>query len=351
MSSIVSEPIRRYRQYQCAIVLFLQFCCHAFVASDLNRACAIETRWKLVLRGDLMSRLRIAGLALTALFAVGMFTSAARAQSASGGGEEGVAAAEPYPNMPWIPPIGVRTGKYFDVPASAQGPAVDPAKGYRLQDFGGGLYMITDNQIQSMFLVYDRGVVVMDAPQSYAAKIPQAIKEVAGDKPITHLIYSHSHADHIGGAKALGDVPVIISQDETMRLLKRDADPNRPLPTVTFADKYTLHVRSEVLELTYHGSGHAPGNIFIYAPKQRVLMVLTPCFPAGCPGVGLPFRKMSLTNLLGSRMSARWIGIRSLAATLLASALMPMWRCRRSSTETSSRRPRRPWPRPRSVKR
>lgn len=230
-----------------------------------------------------MSRLRIAGLALTALFAVGMFTSAAHAQSASAGGEESVAAAELYPNMPSIPPIGVRTGKYFDVPASAQGPAVDPAKGYRLQDFGGGLYMITDNQIQSMFLVYDRGVVVMDAPQSYAAKIPQAIKEVAGDKPITHLIYSHSHADHIGGAKALGDVPVIIAQDETLRLLKRDADPNRPLPTVTFADKYTLHVGGQVLELTYHGPGHAPGNIFIYAPKQRVLMVIDTVFPGWMP--------------------------------------------------------------------
>src|SRR5713101_552368 len=283
MSSIVSEPIRRYRQYQCAMVLFLQFCCHAFVASDLNRACAIETRWKLVLRGDLMSRLRIAGLALTALFAVGMFTSAARAQSASAGGEEGVAAAEPYPNMPSIPPIGVRTGKYFDVPASAQGPAVDPAKGYRLEDFGGGLYMITDNQIQSMFLVYDRGVVVMDAPQSYAGKIPQAIKEVAGDKPITHLIYSHSHADHIGGAKALGGHPIIIAHEETLRLLKRDADPNRPLPTVTFANNYTLRVGKQVLDLTYHGNAHEPGNIFIYAPAQRVLMVVDVVFPGWMP--------------------------------------------------------------------
>ena len=42
--------------------------------------------------------------------------------------------------MPSIAPIGVRIGKYMDVPASAQGPAVDPAKGYRLQDLGSGLY-------------------------------------------------------------------------------------------------------------------------------------------------------------------------------------------------------------------
>jgi hypothetical protein len=57
-------------------------------------------------------------------------------------------AGEPYPHMPSIAPIGVRIGKYMDVPASAQGPAVDPVKGYRLQDLGSGLYMITDNVYQ-----------------------------------------------------------------------------------------------------------------------------------------------------------------------------------------------------------
>jgi glyoxylase-like metal-dependent hydrolase (beta-lactamase superfamily II) len=202
-------------------------------------------------------------------------------QAGSSGREQGTA-GEPYPNMPSIAPIGVRTGKYMDVPASAQGPAIDPAKGYRLQDLGNGLYMITDNAIQSMFLVYDRGVVVIDAPQNLVAFIPKAIAEVS-DKPITHLIYSHSHADHIGGAKALGGHPTIIAQEETLRLLKRDADPNRPLPTVTFADKYTLRVGNQVLELSYHGNGHEPGNIFIYAPKQRVLMVVDIVFPGWMP--------------------------------------------------------------------
>ena len=200
------------------------------------------------------------------------------------------AAAEPYPNMPSIAPIGVRIGKYMDVPASAQGPAVDPAKGYRLQDLGSGLYMITENAIQAMLLVYDRGVVVIDAPQALAAQIPRAIAEVGGG-PITHIIYSHSHADHIGGAKALGGHPVIIAHEETLRLLKRDADPNRPLPTVTFSDKYTLHVGSQVLELSYHGNGHEPGNIFIYAPAQRVLMVVDIVFPGW-----MPWRRFALAQ-------------------------------------------------------
>jgi glyoxylase-like metal-dependent hydrolase (beta-lactamase superfamily II) len=210
-------------------------------------------------------------------------------QAGNSGGEQGTA-GEPYPNMPSIAPIGTRTGRYMDVPTSARGAAIDPAKGYRLQDLGSGLYLITDNAIQSMFLVYDRGVVVIDAPQNLAAFIPKAIAEVS-DKPITHLIYSHSHADHIGGAKALGGHPVIIAHEETLRLLKRDADPNRPLPTVTFPDKYTLHVGKQVLELSYHGNGHEPGNIFIHAPAQRVLMVVDIVFPGW-----MPWRRFALAQ-------------------------------------------------------
>lgn len=219
----------------------------------------------------------------TALLALLMFTFTPFARAQSGGGTiPPGAAGEPYTHMPLIAPMGVRTGKYLDVPAASQGPAIDPVKGYRLQDFGRGLYMITDNAIQSMFLVYDRGVVVMDVPQNLAAFIPKAIAEVT-DKPITHIIYSHAHADHIGGTGSLGGHPIIIAQIETLHRLTRDADPNRPLPTITFADKYTLKVGKQVLELSYHGNAHLPGNIFIYAPAQRVLMAIDLVFPGWMP--------------------------------------------------------------------
>jgi glyoxylase-like metal-dependent hydrolase (beta-lactamase superfamily II) len=38
-----------------------------------------------------------------------------------------------------------------------------------------------------------------------------------------------------------------------------------------------------VLELSYHGNAHLPGNIFIYAPRQRVLMVVDVIFPGWMP--------------------------------------------------------------------
>ena len=191
-------------------------------------------------------------------------------------------AGSPYANMPAIAPIGVRMDKYLDVPDTAKGPAVDPAKGYRMQKLGAGLYMVTDGAYQSMFMTYEDGVVVVDAPPSYAARIREAIAEVT-DKPITHLVYSHFHVDHIGGVGSLGTVPVTIAHAETNRLLARDNDPNRPLATVTFDDRYRLSVGSQVLELSYHGTAHAPGNIFMYAPKQRTLMVVDVVFPGWMP--------------------------------------------------------------------
>ena len=227
-------------------------------------------------------------LALVVTAACGYVLSAS-AQPSDAGSAAGTA-GEPYPQMPSIAAIGEKIGKYMDVPAAAVGPAIDPAKGYRLQDLGGGLHMITDNAYQSMFLVYDTGVVVIDAPPSFAKHIPGAIAEVT-DKSITHVVYSHAHIDHIGGTKSLGGRPTIIAHDETKRLLARAADPNRPLPTEMFSDRYTLRVGKQMLELSYHGNAHEPGNIFIYAPAQRVLMVVDVVFPGW-----MPWRRFALAQ-------------------------------------------------------
>jgi glyoxylase-like metal-dependent hydrolase (beta-lactamase superfamily II) len=197
-----------------------------------------------------------------------------------------------YPDMPLISPIGERIDKYIRVNESAKGPSIDPAKGYRLQLLGTGLYMITDNIYQSMFMVYENGVVVVDAPPIFAQHITKAIAEIT-KKPVTHVIYSHAHIDHIGGTKTLDldKKTMIIAHDETKRLLARANDPNRPLPTFTFKDKHTLRLGSQTLELSYHGNAHEPGNIFIYAPAQKTLMVIDVVFPGW-----MPWRRFALAK-------------------------------------------------------
>jgi glyoxylase-like metal-dependent hydrolase (beta-lactamase superfamily II) len=215
--------------------------------------------------------LLVAGAGFLAAVSVG-------ARGEAGAGTPGL----PYAAMPSLAPIGVRVDRYLDIPESAKGPTVDPAKSYRTEKLGDGLYMISDGAYQSMFMTYESGVVVVDAPPSYAARIRQSIAEVS-DKPITHLVYSHYHSDHIGGTRTLGGTPIIIAHSETNRLLARGADPNRPLASITFDDRHRLAVGSQVLELSYHGVAHAPGNIFIHAPKQRTLMVVDVIFPGWMP--------------------------------------------------------------------
>lgn len=200
-------------------------------------------------------------------------------------------AGAPYQAMPSLAPIGARVDHYLPIPPEDVVPAIDPQKGYRTEQLGRGLYMVTDNGYQSMFLVYETGVVVVDAPPGYSAHIRQAIAEVT-DQPITHVIYSHAHADHIAGVNDLGGHPIIIAQEETRRLLEQANDPRRPLLTVTFKDHYTLKVGSQVLELSYPGSSpHEPGNIFIYAPEQKTLMVVDIIFPGW-----MPWRRFALAK-------------------------------------------------------
>ena len=100
----------------------------------------------------------------------------------------------PYANMPTIAPIGVRVDKYLDIPDHAKGPAVDPAKGYRTEKLGEGLYLLTDGAYQSMFMTYEGGVVVIDAPPSFAAHVlhEQAGRRVRPD--LGHVPRVHAHA-------------------------------------------------------------------------------------------------------------------------------------------------------------
>jgi glyoxylase-like metal-dependent hydrolase (beta-lactamase superfamily II) len=85
-------------------------------------------------------------------------------------------------------------------------------------------------------------------------------------------VYSHHHHDH-GGAASLFDVGVVrIGHTETRRLLLRDNDAARPLPEVTFKDRYILEVGGERVELAWKRSNHSPDNIYIYFPDHDTLM-------------------------------------------------------------------------------
>lgn len=187
---------------------------------------------------------------------------------------------------------------FAKLPAGAMGPAIDQEKGYVVEELGRDAYVINDGVYQVMFLTTGEGVIVVDAPPNTGNKILAAISDVT-DEPITHVIYSHAHKDHIGAANILPDGATIIAHEETAAHLAAKNDPDRPVPTESFSDSMTLEVGSQTLQLDYHGVNHQPGNIYIYAPEQKVLMLVDVVFPGWTP-----FKDLALAENIDGFLAA-----------------------------------------------
>jgi glyoxylase-like metal-dependent hydrolase (beta-lactamase superfamily II) len=165
---------------------------------------------------------------------------------------------------------------YAPIPRSALGPALND-QGYYVGRVERNLYWVTDGVYQSAFLTTSDGVVLFDAPPSIGGNLRRAVDEIAAangvSNTVTHLVYSHHHADHGAAASLFGDA-VRVGHEETRRLLARDGDPDRPAPDVTFTDTHTLEVGGERVELAWHGPNHTPDNIYIHFPAHDTLMFI-----------------------------------------------------------------------------
>ncbi len=177
------------------------------------------------------------------------------------------------------------------VPDTARGLSPDPATGYILEEIEDGLFWIGNGAYMVMLMVGPEGVALVDAPPSLDGLMQAAVAEATGGRPVTHLVYSHLHGDHIGAAGRFADATIIAHAD-TARLLERGrpctdciniAEP-RPAPDITFDDTYRLDLGDgQVLQLDYQGPNHSDGNIFIHAPNHSALMLVDVAYPGWVP--------------------------------------------------------------------
>jgi glyoxylase-like metal-dependent hydrolase (beta-lactamase superfamily II) len=113
------------------------------------------------------------------------------------------------------------------------------------------VYVVTDGVWQSAFAVTGAGVVVFDPPETYAGKIRAAIGAVTS-QPITTLVFTHIHKDHIGGSAAFADIKglEIVALRGVARFLAEKKDP------------------------------------IVYIPRARFLMAIDTLAPGYCPFMG-----------------------------------------------------------------
>jgi glyoxylase-like metal-dependent hydrolase (beta-lactamase superfamily II) len=175
---------------------------------------------------------------------------------------------------------------YAPIPPSALGPAIN-ADGYFVGQVEKNLYYVTDSTYMAAFLATPKGVVLFDAPPTIGHNLQRAIDSVAAannvSNKVTHIVYSHHHADHLGASSLFGDDVVRIGQVQTKALLARDNDPTRPLPDVTFEKSYTLNVGGSRVDLAWLGTNHTPDNIYIHFPNHDTLMLVDLILPGWVP--------------------------------------------------------------------
>jgi glyoxylase-like metal-dependent hydrolase (beta-lactamase superfamily II) len=153
----------------------------------------------------------------------------------------------------------------------------------------GDVYRFQNNFHYSLVTVTDAGVVVVDPINEGAAAWLKANLGKITDKPITHLIYSHSHGDHASGGKALlsGGTQVIAHANAP-------ADIDGVKPTMRFTDTKTVKVGGKTFELTWLGEGHAKDLIAVIVRPENVAFITDAASPKR-----LPYRDMPRSNIDG----------------------------------------------------
>lgn len=183
-----------------------------------------------------------------------------------------------------------------------QSPAQQPnvAEIEKLKD---NLYVIKGGGGNTAALIAEKGVVVVDTKLAgWGQAILDKIKTVT-DKPVTMIINTHTHGDHVGGNSEFpGTIEFVAHENCKASMEKMPAfqaeEKKKFLPSKTYKDKLSLLSGKDKIDLYYFGRGHTSGDTFIVFPALRVMHAGdlfagkgTPIMDAGNGGSGVEYPK------------------------------------------------------------
>ena len=118
------------------------------------------------------------------------------------------------------------------------------------------------------------GVVLVDTKlANNGTAILAKVAEVT-DKPVTMIINTHSHPDHLGSNTeidtARGGVEVVVQANTAKRMA---AMPTNNRVTQSFEDRLTLGSGKDQIDLYYFGPGHTDGDAFVVFPAAKTVMM------------------------------------------------------------------------------
>jgi glyoxylase-like metal-dependent hydrolase (beta-lactamase superfamily II) len=161
-----------------------------------------------------------------------------------------------------------------------------------LERVEGDVYRFQNNFHFAMVVVTDEGIVVTDPINAEAVEWLKAELADRFDQPVTHMIFSHSHADHASGGQGWGDIEVIAHEE--MRKHVKIGAVDTAMPTTTFSDQHSFELGGKTFELTYTGVGHGDDLIVTIVRPENVAFVVDVVSPKR-----LPWRDFPRTDIDG----------------------------------------------------
>lgn len=172
--------------------------------------------------------------------------------------------------------------------AAFQAPAAQPAPMViEVEKLKDNFYVLRGGGGNTAVLITASGVTLVDTKiPGWGKPLIAKLKEIT-DKPVTTIINTHTHFDHVGGNV---DFPVsvdVVAHENTKANMEKGVPPRgfekqagpdvfkanngRNIAKRTFTDRMTLGSGNDRVELYYFGRAHTSGDTFVVFPNLRVL--------------------------------------------------------------------------------
>ncbi len=151
------------------------------------------------------------------------------------------------------------------------------------------IYSFGNSGGRSLWVEMPDSVVVFDPINVASAQELRASIAAATDKPVSHVIYSHEHYDHIRGGQIFADEgAVFVAHENCLDTFDYVPDPDVVPPSITYSDTYTLDLGGPRIELLYLGRNHGDCMTITRFPDEKLLFVVDLLSEQALPFGNLP---------------------------------------------------------------
>jgi cyclase len=146
----------------------------------------------------------------------------------------------------------------------------------KIEKVAENLYRIAGGGGNSAVWVRSDGVLLVDTKVAgNGPKLLDLIHSVT-NKPVTHIINTHTHGDHTGSNSFFPAIVEVVAQANTAaNMQKMDAFKTEEgkvgLPDRTFADSMTMFSGKDAVDLYYFGPAHTNGDALVVFRSVRVM--------------------------------------------------------------------------------